>query len=71
MRRALLYEIQNSVKNDELFGIHVTTPLPCKYLDGQGVHSQPVKFSTVPVKILSPIWAFEVLNVKASKFLYV
>ena len=30
--------------------IHATMPLPCKNLEDQGVHSAPVKFSTVPAK---------------------
>ena len=49
----------------ELPRIHATTPLPYKNLDGEGVCSVPVKFSTVPAKNLSPIWAFKFLNSEA------
>ena len=55
----------------ELPLIHATTPLPCKNLDGQGVHSAPVKFSTVPAKNWSSILAFKFLNGEASKVSYV
>ena len=43
-RRGLLYEIQTSIR--------VTTPLPYKSVDSQGVHTALVKFSTVPASIL-------------------
>ena len=40
----------------ELPRIHVTTPLPCKNLDGQGVHTAQVKFRPCRPKIRPRIW---------------
>ena len=78
MRRALLYEIQNDVKRREYLTIIAELPThPCNHafavqnLDGQGVHSASVKFSTVPAKHSSPIWAFKYLKGEASKFSFV
>ena len=38
--------------------IQETTPLKYKNLDGRGIHSVPVKYSTVPAKNLTNILAF-------------
>ena len=42
----------------ELPCIQETTPLKYKNLDGRGIHSVPVKYSTVPAKNLTNILAF-------------
>ena len=52
----------------ELPRIHATTPLPCKNLDCQVVHSTLVEFSTVPAKTSPPNLAFKFLNDEASNF---
>ena len=39
--------------------IQETTPLTYKNLDGHGIHSVPVKYSTVPAKNLTSILAFK------------
>ena len=46
----------------ELPRVPATTPLPCKNLEGQGVHSAPVKFSIVPAKNSSPILGHQIIE---------